>query len=154
MHHFQLAVCSNNVSNLYRFPTSEILQLYSVCTWTIMASFDRPHDLLLVFRPNLWPLYVIGQAIYIFILSFVLFSFFFFPRLFSAFADWMSTILAHMVWPSCEFKMQVWNVLHGVRSKYRTQKVVRKSRSGHHRTTLSGYIFATKALIDYRKKAC
>jgi len=27
-----------------------------------------------------------------------------------------------------------------------------KSPSGHHRTTLSGYIFATKAHIDNRKK--
>jgi len=27
-----------------------------------------------------------------------------------------------------------------------------KSPSGHHRTTLSGYIFATKACIDKRKK--
>jgi len=45
----------------------------------------------------LWPPYVIGQAIYISILSFVLLSFFFFPRLISAIADWMSTILAHMV---------------------------------------------------------
>ena len=37
---------------------------------------------------------------YIFILSFVLLcSSFFFPHLISAVADWMSTILAHMVWP-------------------------------------------------------
>jgi len=37
---------------------------------------------------------------YIFILSFVLsFSFLFFPHLVSAAADWMSAILAHMVWP-------------------------------------------------------
>jgi len=48
--------------------------------------------------------------------------------------------------------MQVWNVLYGARWKYRTQKVVKKSPSGHHRTTLSGYIFATKARIDNRKK--
>jgi len=33
-----------------------------------------------------------------------------------------------------------------------TQKVVKKSPSGHHRTTLSGYIFATKARINNRKK--
>ena len=26
---------------------------------------------------------------------------------FLAVADWMTTILAHMVWPLCEFKMQV-----------------------------------------------
>jgi len=36
--------------------------------------------------------------------------------------------------------------------KYRTQKNRQKSPSGHHRTTLSGYIFATKACIDNRKK--
>jgi len=48
--------------------------------------------------------------------------------------------------------MQVWNVLHVVRWKYRTQKWHKKSPSGHHPTTLSGYIFATKACIDNRKK--
>jgi len=35
---------------------------------------------------------------YIFILPFVLLLFLF-PRLISAVADWMSAILAHMVWP-------------------------------------------------------
>ena len=48
--------------------------------------------------------------------------------------------------------MQVWNVLHAARWKCRTQKMAKKSPSGHHRTTLSGYIFATKARIDNRKK--
>jgi len=32
------------------------------------------------------------------------------------------------------------------------KKVAKKSLSGHHRTTLSGYIFATKAHIDNQKK--
>ena len=37
---------------------------------------------------------------HIFVLWFLLSSFFLsFPRLISAIADWMSTILAHMVWP-------------------------------------------------------
>ena len=36
--------------------------------------------------------------------------------------------------------------------KYRTQKSHQKSPSRHHRTTLSGHIFATKACIDNRKK--
>jgi len=45
-----------------------------------------------------------------------------FPRLISANADWMSAILAHMVWPSCEFRMQIWNVLHAARWNNRTQK--------------------------------
>jgi len=44
--------------------------------------------------------------------------------------------------------MHVWNVLHAARWKCRTQK----SPSRHHRTTLSGHIFATKACIDNRKK--
>jgi len=48
--------------------------------------------------------------------------------------------------------MQVWNVLHAARWKYRTQKWRQKSPSRHHRTTLTGYIFATKAYINYRKK--
>ena len=36
---------------------------------------------------------------YIFALWFLSFYLFFFPRLISAAADWMSTILRHMVWP-------------------------------------------------------
>ena len=48
--------------------------------------------------------------------------------------------------------MQVWNALHAARCKYRTQKSRQKSPSRHHRTTFSGYIFATKARIGNRKK--
>jgi len=33
-------------------------------------------------------------------------SIFLFPRLISAAANWMYTILPHMVWPQCEFRMQ------------------------------------------------
>ena len=43
-------------------------------------------------------------------------------------------------------------MLHAARCKCRTQKSCQKSPSGHHPTTLSGYIFATKACIDSRKK--
>ena len=43
-------------------------------------------------------------------------------------------------------------MLHAARCKCRTQKSRQKSPSGHHPTTLSGYIFATKACIDNRKK--
>ena len=52
----------------------------------------------------------------------------------------------------CEFRMQVWNLLQAARWKHRTQKSRQKSPSRRHRTTLSGYIFATKAHIDNRKK--
>jgi len=48
--------------------------------------------------------------------------------------------------------MQVWNVLHAAHWKYMTQKLRKKSPSAHHRTTLSGYIFASQAYIDNRKK--
>jgi len=48
-------------------------------------------------------------------------------------------------------RMHVWNVLHVAHWKYKTQK---NSPSQHHRTTLSGHIFATKACIDNRKKTC
>jgi len=48
--------------------------------------------------------------------------------------------------------MQVWNVLHAARWKYRTQKSRKKSPSARHCKNLSGYIFAIKARIDNRKK--
>jgi len=57
----------------------------------------------------------------------------------------------HMVWHYCKFRMQVWNVLHAARWKYRVQKIARTSPSAHHRINLSGYIFATEARIDNRK---
>jgi len=76
----------------------------------------------------------------------------FFPHLISAAADWMSTILRHIMRPWCEFRMQVSNVLQAARWKYRMQKWCKKSPSEHHRTTLSVYIFPTKACIDNRKK--
>ena len=47
--------------------------------------------------------------------------------------------------------MQVWNLLLAARWKYRTQKIAKNTSSGHHRTTLSGCIFATKACIDNRQ---
>jgi len=48
--------------------------------------------------------------------------------------------------------MHIWNVLHAAGWKYRTQKWRKKSPSGRHHTTLSGWIFATKARINNRKK--
>jgi len=48
--------------------------------------------------------------------------------------------------------MQIWNMRHAGRWKYRTQKIAKNSPSGHHRTTLSGYIVANKARIDNWKK--
>jgi len=54
----------------------------------------------------LWPPCGIGQAI-IFLPCGFFISSIFFPRLISASTDRMPTILPHMVWPYCEFRMQV-----------------------------------------------
>ena len=73
----------------------------------------------------LWPPCVADADIIIFLPCgfFCLLSFFFFfRRLISAVADWMSTVLPHMVWSQCEFRMQVWNVLHAARWKCRAHK--------------------------------
>ena len=61
------------------------------------------------------------------------FFFFFFPRLISAVGDWMSTILPHMVWRQCTFRMHVWNMLRTARWKYRMQKV---AKNRHLRTII------------------
>jgi len=47
--------------------------------------------------------------------------------------------------------MLVWNVLHAAHWIYRMQNLRKKLPSAHHRTTLLGYIFVTKAQIDNRK---
>jgi len=47
--------------------------------------------------------------------------------------------------------MPIWNVLHVARWKYRTQKIAKNLLSGHHRTTLSGCFFATKAVSTIGK---
>ena len=75
-----------------------------------------------------------------------------FRRLISAVVDCMSTILLHMVCLSANLECRseiCWTRLAGNtgRKKWRN-----KSPSAHHRTTLSGYIFATKACVDNRKK--
>jgi len=74
-------------------------------------------------------------------------SFFLFPRLYSAVAYWMSTILPHMMWTECKCRMQVWNVLHAARWKYRTQKFAICTPS--HKFVA---LYLRKACIDNRKK--
>ena len=78
------------------------------------------------------------------------FYLFFFPRLISAVADWMSTILLHMV---CSANLECMSEMCCTRLAGNTspKKIAKNSQSAHHRTTLSGYIFATKACIDYRE---
>jgi len=61
---------------------------------------------LLLFICFLWPPYVIGQAVkflscglFFYLSIYLSIRLLVFPRLISAVADWMSTILLHMVWP-------------------------------------------------------
>jgi len=91
-------------------------------TYFILYSYIGIGLLHLVRNDFLWSPYVIGQAIIFLPSGYYLLLLSFFPRLISAVANWMSAILPHMVWPWCEFRMQDWNVLHGARCKYRTQK--------------------------------
>jgi len=71
---------------------------------------------------------------------------FFFPCLISAAAGWMS--LTHGV-----ALVRISNAgLKGAARGSLQMQDPKKSPSGHHPTTLSGYIFATKACIDNRKK--
>jgi len=76
-----------------------------------------------------WPTFLV-------VLWFLLSSFFFFifPRLISAVADWTSTKLAHMVWPQCKFRTQVWNVLHAAHWKIQDAKHRQKI---HHMGTIA-----------------
>jgi len=48
-----------------------------------------------------------GWALYFCFVVSSIFLCFFFSRLISAVADWMSTIRLHMMWPKCEFRMQI-----------------------------------------------
>ena len=77
---------------------------------------------------------------------------FFFPRLISAAAGWMSTILWHMVWPCANLECRSEMCCSRLAANTRHKKSRQKPPSGHHCTTLSGYIFATTAHIDNRKK--
>ena len=76
-------------------------------------------------------------------------SIFLFSRLISAAADWMSA--THDVALVRIYDAGLRRATRGS-LKIQDAKSRQKSPSGHHRTTLSGYTFATKARIDNRKK--
>jgi len=72
-----------------------------------------------------------------------------FPHLISAAADWMSTILHTWCGPSANVGFRSETCCTRLASwKWRTQNIAKNSPSAHHRTTLSGHIFATEARID------
>ena len=87
---------------------------------------------------------------YIFALWFLFSSFF--PRLISAAVDWMSTILpAHMVWPLISANLKCMSEMCCTWLAENTGH--KKSPFWHHRTNLSGCIFAVEACIDNREKS-
>jgi len=81
---------------------------------------------------------------------FYLLSSVFFLRLISAVADWMSAILPHMVCLSANLRCMSETCCTRL-AENTGRKSHQKSPSGHHRTTLSGYIFGTKARQSEKK---
>jgi len=92
------------------------------------------------------------QGDYVFLSLFVCLLTTLCKNLWNGFAWNFQVTLAMGHWTNCY--ILVWNLLHAACWKHRTRKSRQKSASGHHRTTLSGYIFATKARIDNWKKTC
>jgi len=90
----------------------------------------------------LWPPCIADANIIFFSVVSLYLPFFFLPRLISVVTDWMSTILRHMMWPWCKFRMHVWNVLHAARWKYRTQK-------NHHLCTIAQHCRAISSQLRH-----
>jgi len=74
----------------------------------------------------------------------------FLPRLISAVPDWMSTILAHMMWLSANLGSEM--CCTGLYENTRPIKSPKIRHLGTIAQHLSGYVFTTKAHIDNRKK--
>jgi len=87
---------------------------------------------------------------HIFALWFLLLSFYLsvFPRLISAVADWMSTILSHMV------RIKDADLKHAACVLLKMQDAKNHQKIAIWAPSHTGYIFATKAYIDNRKKTC
>ena len=81
----------------------------------------------------------------------LLLSSIFFPRLISAAADWMSTIYFH-TWCGPGANLECRPEMCCTQLAGNTGR--KKSPFWHHRTTLSSYIFRTKACIDNRIGCC
>jgi len=100
----------------------------------------------------------IGQAI-IFcrcVFFFILLLSFFFPQLFSAVADWMSTVLPHMICLStnleCRSEMCCTRLAEIQDAKYRQNIRHLSTIPVAYHTNLSGDVLATKACIDNTEK--
>jgi len=80
-------------------------------------------------------------------------SIFFLSSPLSVATDWMSTILQHMMYLSANLECRSEMCCKWLAGNT-GRKMMQKSPSEHHRTALSGHIFARKACIDNRKKTC
>ena len=102
------------------------------------------------------PPYVIGGPLYFcpvvsfYLLSSIYLSFFFSPNLSSRRLDVYHTSTRRG--PSANLECRSEMCCTQLAANTGRKKIRQKSPSGHHRTTLSGYIFANKACIDNRKK--
>jgi len=63
-------------------------------------------------------------------------------------------ILPHMVWPLCEFRMQVWKVLNAARLKYRTQKSPKIRHLGTIAQLCRAISSQRRHVSTIRKKTC
>ena len=91
---------------------------------------------------------------YTFVLWFLLSSIYLFPCLFSAVADWIPYLQS---WcdPSANLRcMSETCCTRLTGNARRKNRPTIRHLHAHHRTKLSGHIFATKACIDNRKKTC
>ena len=94
-----------NMQSETGFPSSHQLKSYvaskSFLKLAARAVLSADAGLLVMFVNNklLWSPYGIGQTVIFSCCGLFFFLLFFFPRLISAAADWMSAILPHMVWP-------------------------------------------------------
>jgi len=97
----------------------------------------------------LWPPYGIGQAIMFLPCGF--FCLLFFPCLISAVA--IGRLPYFHTWCGLSANLGCRSETCCTRlAEIQDAKSRQKSQSGHHRTTMSGYVFASKACIDNRKK--
>ena len=102
----------------------------------------------------LWSPCGIGQTIIFLPCGFFFLSFFLFlPRLISAVGDWMSAVLRTWCGLSVNLGCRSETCCTWLAENAGCKKSQKNSPSWHHRTTLSGCIFATKAHIDNRKKS-
>ena len=156
--------CNRMKSCLSSYQFLVLIQKWSVRP-QVMPFYSDKHWFLSCLRRKsqnnlLWPLCVADADIIFlpcdfYLSSFLLLpSFFSLPNLSGRRLDVYHTSTHGVALVRIENAPQVWSVVHAARWKCRTKKIAKKSPSGHHPTTLSGYIFAIKAMYRQSEKTC